>query len=218
MGFGVHEEDTIGSQLERLLNENNRYFGNTFEVISCGMGGYTTREKRIFYQEFASEYEPHLVVLPMLWNDIVSWNEGKQGQLATRESLFRLWKRIRTLLSTHVVHDFSGTLVEIQKLNQILKRKNSRLALMFFPDILPNANLTERGKIWRNLSSAVTQEDVVEKDIRVLDLQKALYEQHSKEELVIDNPLDLHPNELAHEIAAKELAAFLKKEALLPMK
>ncbi len=221
LGFGVHEEDILGSQLEKLLNENRGHSGIAYEVISCGVSGHGTREKRIFYQNFVSQYEPHLVVLPMMWNNNVSGDDEVYGRTELRKPrkskyLFRTWSHVHQFLLPDPAPDFSASLQEVLQLRHELERENSRLAIMFFRDLPSAANATELGKIWTDLISTVTQ-GVEKKDIPVLDLQKSLIKQHSHEDSVVDKPLDLHPNEIAHGIAARELAAFLKQEKLLPM-
>jgi hypothetical protein len=52
-------------------------------------------------------------------------------------------------------------------------------------------------------------------NIPVLDLQEALFKNHSDENLAVNGPEDTNPNEIAHEIASQEIFAFLDEESLI---
>ena len=86
MGWGVHEENTYGQQLESLLNEG----GNSdlkFEVINAGVPGWSLDNALAYLQAEGLKYEPDLVVLDLtIVNDI----NGKSALLAGNDSgLFR---------------------------------------------------------------------------------------------------------------------------------
>ena len=78
MGWGVHEENTYGRQLESLLN-NQGGNGQRFEVINAGVPGWNLENALAYLQAEGLKYEPDLVVLDLtIANDI----NGKSALLA----------------------------------------------------------------------------------------------------------------------------------------
>lgn len=67
-GFGVREEDTFASVLERLLNRGTR--GAEHEVINAGVGGYNTTQEVAYLMSEGMKLSPDVVVLALYWNDI----------------------------------------------------------------------------------------------------------------------------------------------------
>jgi hypothetical protein len=75
------------------------------------------------------------------------------------------------------------------------------------------AGETDVGEIWNRLTDTVTK-GLRDTGIPILDLGHALFEKHDYEDLDV-HPLDGHPNEIAHAIAAREIRDFLQKNGLL---
>jgi lysophospholipase L1-like esterase len=70
-GQGVQQEDVYCSVLERMLNEPSpSHADGPAEVLNAGRCGYSTYEERAILDEYVVQYEPDLVVLQMLDNDI----------------------------------------------------------------------------------------------------------------------------------------------------
>jgi hypothetical protein len=65
-GMQVPFEDTVGSQLEKLLNARG---GSTVEVINGGVSGFGTDRELLFYQAEGRLYHPGLVLLFFFRND-----------------------------------------------------------------------------------------------------------------------------------------------------
>jgi lysophospholipase L1-like esterase len=86
MGWGVHEEDTYGRQLESILNEEGKSHLN-FEVINAGVPGWSLDNALAYLQAEGLKYEPDLIVLDItIANDI----NGKSALLAGNDTgLFR---------------------------------------------------------------------------------------------------------------------------------
>lgn len=67
-GHGVRQEETFPSQLEKILNAETR--DGIFEVFNFGVGGYNTEQEAILLEEKVLSYDPDLVILQYLLNDI----------------------------------------------------------------------------------------------------------------------------------------------------
>lgn len=215
LGVGVHEEDTFGCQLERLLNEKiaAQSSGNIYEVINCGVSGFGTQEERLFYQLFASRYMPDIVLLTMVWNDNMSFaDEMKKGYVnrkpAKLESLLCIWGIIQEYRYKHPFPDFSSCVDEILQLQGDLQKQGARLAVVLFRN---NSDYGDGyyAKIWDHLTKTM-QEGLQGTDIPILDIGEKLREKLPLENLVV-HELDLHPNEIAHAAAAQEILSFLQK-------
>ena len=219
MGVGVHEEDTFERQLERILNEKTGLLdsGGNYDVINCGVSGYGTKEERLFYELFGAKYEPDLVLLSMVWNDDISWDEEVQRGYVNRspgklELLFYSWGKIQDLLHRRPSPHFTRCVDEILRLDSEVREQGARLVVIIFRNDFDFAGETQSGKIWNRLTSTVT-EGLQGSDIPILDLGKAL-QKHSSEDLMV-HQIDVHPNEIAHAIAAREIQDFLQKKGML---
>lgn len=212
LGAGVYEEDTFAHQLERLLNEQveTQSSGNIYEVINRGVSGYATREERLFYELFASRYEPDIVLLVMVGNDDISWTDKvKIGYVKRRpgklEHLLSSWHRIQKHRYKLPFPDFSGNLEEIIQLRNNVQEQGARLAVVIFNHRV--------GKDWTQLINTVTK-GLQGTDIPLLVLGDA-FRKYSHEDLVVHERLDNHPNEIAHGIAAQQIKGFLQNKDLL---
>ncbi len=214
-GVGVHEEHTFTKQLERLLNENldMKDSSRTYKVINCGISGFSTRDERLFYQLSGSKYEPDIVLLVMVWNDDLSHVDELQRGYANRqrgklEYLSHLWGQLQEYYHRRPFPDFSGSVEEIYRLNRETRKQGARLGVVLFRPNCDFAGSTLSGRIWNNLTKSVSK-GLYATSIPILDLGNALCDKHSVEDLAV-HPLDLHPNEIAHEIAAQTIFNYLK--------
>jgi hypothetical protein len=82
-GVGVHERDTFAVQLEQRLNEDaaTRRLAVKYEVLNASVSGYATLEERLTYELVASEYEPQVVLLLMVFNDDLSFEQEVEAGL-----------------------------------------------------------------------------------------------------------------------------------------
>lgn len=219
MGVGVHEEDTFGYQLERLLNEKTvaQNSGITYEVVNCGVSGFGTREERLFYELFAAKYEPDIVLLSMVWNDEMSFaDEIKKGYVnrhpSKLESLFYIWGRIQEYRYKRPFPDFSACVDEILQLKSDVQKQGACLTVVLFRNN-SDYGTSYYAKIWDHLAKTI-QEGLQGTDIPILDLGEKLREKHPLEDLRVHD-IDLHPNEIAHATAAQEILSFLRRKDML---
>lgn len=213
MGVGVREEDTFANQLERLLNQKAKASGpvRNYEVINCGVSGYGTQEERQLYELHAARYQPDIVLLSMVWNDDLSFlKEVERGYLNRTadkfESLFYIWGKIQNYRHQRRTFDYSTCVEEILQLDGGVRKQGGRLVVTIFR--------TDNGSNWDQLTDTITN-GLQGVDIPLLDLGKALLEEHPNKDLKV-HEVDGHPNEIAHMIAAQEILALLQREKMIP--
>lgn len=86
-GWEIHQEDTYGKQLERMLN--NRNDGNRYEVINAAIPAWNLEAERNFLLQEGLGYQPDLVLLDLtLVNDIY----GHGPALSEKQTVFQ-WLR-----------------------------------------------------------------------------------------------------------------------------
>ena len=92
MGWGVHEENTYGRQLESLLEAESG--GDLhFEVINAGVPGWNLENAFAYLQAEGLKYEPDLILLGLtIANDI----KGESALLADNQPALIRWLRSNT--------------------------------------------------------------------------------------------------------------------------
>ena len=219
LGVGVHEPDTFGNQLERLLNEKTKALGSfeSYDVINCGVSGYGTKEERLFYEEVGATYKPQIVLLVMVSNDDMSFlEEVEKGYVLRRagriESLSYIWRQVEEYRHRRPFSDYRGCIAEIQRLNRSVRTRGARLGVVIFRS---NADYggDYNAAMWDQLTNRVAA-GLQGTDIPVLDLGPALLAKHPGEQLLV-HEIDGHPNEVAHRTAAKVIFEFLLTHRLL---
>ena len=204
-------------QLEHLLNEQAKAQGSekTYEVINAGVSGYRTREERLFYELLGARYEPDVVLLAMVWNDESKRRSRTPGKL---EQQFHIWRLIQQHRHRRPnPKDHSGSLEEVKKLHSEVRKRGARLGVVFFRDTNAPPQGVKSAKhyeVWMNLIHTMT-EGLQGYDIPTIDIGDALFESHTSKDLVVHEKIDLHPNEIAHAIAAREIRDFLVRTELL---
>jgi hypothetical protein len=206
LGVGVHEPDTFERRLEESLNSKRTVADARYQVINCGVSGYGTREERLFYELFGSRYQPDIVLLTMIDNDDRSWREdvrlGYYRSPGRMEHLLTSWALIQQYRYQRPDPDYRPVLAEVLRLQEACRRQNARLAVIVFRDY----ESREDTKLLSTMKAGLNG-----KGIPVVDLGPALEREHPFGELVV-HPLDRHPNEIAHRIAAEEIEKLLRKE------
>jgi lysophospholipase L1-like esterase len=210
MGVGVHARDVFTARLEQLLNGARSPGSPRYEVINCGVSGYSTEDELILYERHVARYNPDLVLLTMVWNDDRSYrDEVRMGfHEQTRHRLFQTWRLLDKTLADRRLHhhDYSNAMRALDGLRKAVEARGSRLAV-----IIARNNA---GHEWDELADAVYG-SVDTLALPVLDLWGRLRTEPSREITVLEG-LDGHPNERAHAIMAGEIARFLDQKGLLP--
>lgn len=209
LGIGVHEADALPAQLERQLNARARERGDSvrYEVINCGVSGYSTREERLFYERVARAYQPDLVLLGIVLNDDVSWvEEVRRGwfRIPTRlDRVSRLWDQLSQRLRQRPARDYSRIPVELLRLDASVRADGAWV----FPFLFRNIAGPHSTPVWEAVRGAA-EPAVRQMGLPFVDLGKVLLDGETEEDLFV-HQLDLHPNELAHRRAAAELVRVL---------
>lgn len=214
-GVGVHEEDTFCAVLSESLNKkaNRAQSGWTFEVINAGLTGYDTRQERSYYEHYGRKYQPDIVLVIMVWNDYISYLEESKRDASLQSpgrigALFRIIGLIDTYMNRPNI-DFSENVIEIKKLEQLVREDGGRLGIVIFRDTPPESSMFSLAGPWRQLAETMAVE-LSDAAIPVIDLQAVLYQNHERDDLTV-HAIDGHPNEIAHEIAAHTIESFLYK-------
>ena len=208
LGAGVHQADTLASQLEGLLNSGSSEVEAQpeFEVINCGVGGYGTRDEAGFYENSAAKYQPDVVLLVMTPDDDESWVEdikrGEFDHLTKDRNQFISWSEHQEKLFQRSSPDYSESLQAIHDLQHSIQGRGARVAVVLFRNTQDQA--------WIPLLNQITQ-GLKDTTVPVLDLGPVLAESQSEEFLTVHEN-DKHPNEVAHKMAAGSVYAFLQQE------
>ena len=208
-GAGVHAADVFTERLERQLNDARSPKSPTYEVINCGVSGYSTEDELVLYERHLARYNPDLVLLMMVWNDDRPFSEDIRLGFheRTRDRVFRTWRLLDTTLANRRVrrHDYSSAMRALVGLRRGVEARGSRLVVV----IGRNSGVPE----WDLLIDAVHR-TVDTLTLPVLDVWGSLKAEPWREIAVLPD-VDGHPNERAHAIIAREIARFLDEKNLL---
>jgi hypothetical protein len=94
-GWGVSQGESFGDQMEPLLESSS---GRRWEVINAGVNGYNTEQEAIYFRIEGLRYEPDIVIVTYLENDIesiidpniVTWRRYPAWPSSLPEALGRL--------------------------------------------------------------------------------------------------------------------------------
>jgi hypothetical protein len=210
LGVGVHERDAVGERLQALLNQRTDGAPVRYEVVNCGVSGYSTREERLFYETVAWRYEPQLVLVGMVFNDATSWSEdvaaGRTLRPGKAGEVFPLWDVVKKRTSQRPPSDFSRSVEELKTLRASAAQHGARLAAFAFRH-------SELVGEWKSLVTTMEQA-LPGAHVPFVDLGPAITRDHSFERLIV-HEIDGHPNEIGHRLAAQALLDFLHRERLL---
>ena len=240
-GQGVRLEHICLARLEQMLNRASQ--GPAIETISMAVRGYNTVQECQVLRFLGMSYEPDLVILHFVLNDVERTEElflprpkiefteefvriYDQPDALSHYSFFWGWARqtflkgvtsrlyLRQCLQSF--HEDDGkweqcrqALSEMQKL---CDDRNVPLLVVIFP-FFHNLDGDYPFQPIHDVVSAFCQT----RNIHVLDLRD-YYGAYRGEELWV-HPTDQHPNEIAHEIAARAVAKYLAAHPqLFPVK
>lgn len=211
-GQGVRAKDVFTARLEKLLNEHKRDRAAQFEVLNFGLCGYSTEQERLLYEQVVAAYQPQLVLLLMVENDDESFQAEKKRQSEAEarksKSLFEVVDLARQYHDRVLGRDFTVCVAEAKRLEAACQANGARLAAVIFRcHVSPT---------WESLARTV-RDGLAGTSVPVLDLYDAYFPRHPLEQLMVFHGVDMHPNELAHQIAADQIERFLAREKLIPV-
>jgi len=227
-GRGVKYNDLYLTLLESMLNKN----GSKIGIKNCARTNDDIEDIFDVYRYESSQKKYPLVIYGFVLNDFglprklivgsdfVDVNNNRTfNEMRKKSSLYNLIchivdeRRLHTVTLNAYLEAFKGENAEkkfgiLRKLNQSIKADNSRLVIVLFPLLYDFKHYPFSG-IHQKIAVFCKQEG-----IPLLDLLPA-FSKYRAEDLW-PNPIDHHPNEIAHRMAAEELDNFLVKNELLP--
>ena len=215
LGVGVHERDTFSAQLERTLNKDLSESPEIrYEVINCGVSGYSTTQERALLEIIGPEYRPDVVVLAMVSNDDSSWrSDVNNGYFHTPNkyeyffNIFGLTQSYRHEMQKPPA-DFRESLQQVLQMRDIAQRIDAKLvAFAFRPHPL------DAGP-WRALIDTIAP-GLRGSGVPWLDVGELLLSQNDWQSLIVHPDGDMHPNEIAHLSAAEQIADLLHAQKIL---
>lgn len=218
MGVGVHASDVLTARLREVLEARAQARGEStrYEVINCGVSGYATREERLFYEGQLRQYKPDIVLLGMVNNDDRSWTDdvamGYMNETGRGWWLSRIWKRVTGAPTGRPPAMFDEAIWEVVKLSRAVEADGGRLVTFAFRNLpFQSGSFPDD---WRTLVRSMDV-GLLGSGIPFHDLGERLLAEHDADELSV-HPVDIHPNEVAHRLAAEAIADILEAEGLLP--
>ena len=225
LGTGVRDEHTLPARLEDELNGDPL----TVEVLNFGIGGTDTAWQVRLLERHVLSYQPDVVLLVMFLND--AGRRGTVGFLSKPWLLARLRRHSRflnalvTAPERLVLHramvrhyrdgftpESAGWLAvqeELSTARELCRENGCRLVVAVYPVLFR----LDDDYPFRGAHRAIG-EFCASRAIEFVDLLPAL-EGHDPRQLWV-HAVDQHPNEIAHALAARHLAARIRALGLLP--
>lgn len=230
IGDSITAGQGIANVENRFVNQIRNLHKDWDVYVFAKDGMNTGDELRYLKQLIAKKYESDIFVLIYYLNDIEDLSSDYQYYLNSMMESFKItnfWIRNSYFINTlyyrwAFTHDPSFAeyfdLIQeayeqeawkmqknrLRNMQKLIEENGSRLLVVTFPFMHTIGSDYAFRRIHRNLDSFWQEIDVPHLDL----LQ--IYDSYSSEALVV-NPYDPHPNERAHTLAAKHIAAFIDK-------
>jgi len=231
-GQGVRYQDIVLTRLGRALDE--RVDGITVETINTGVSAFNTVDERDLLAARGLAYAPDLVILFYVLNDVETDTTRRRRPMveffvnytAITQQRDRLsgysdlwgWARQRVLLTrrgSDYIHRSIESFVgdeskwaqsreALDDIQRMTRERDIPLLVAIFPffhDL--------DGDYPFQIVHDVVRAHCESRGIAVIDLRDAYRQFHGPELWV--HPIDQHPNEIAHAIAAEAIAAYLSE-------
>lgn len=218
-GEGVREEDTWPRRLDQLIGPGN-------QVINAGVQGYDLDHEARYLFQYGRQLAPDVVVIAFFMNDAMPFGETVAHHALPIETYFEvsplgrasaLWrllerKRVAARRSRRYINDLRESFARrqwrearalIPELREMADDEDFEIVVMIFP-LLYRLN----GNYPLEREHVEVRKAFAEAGIEVVDLLDS-YRRYLASELWA-HPVDPHPNELAHAIAAQRIARWLE--------
>lgn len=226
-GEGVRYEDTYPVLLATMLDK--RMPGRSVEVMNAGVQGFGTNDAAVFFLRRGLSFKPDVVTLGFFLNDAMPYEETiRQNEAITDEmtlsgfaQISRIWevfersRRAATIQAEYfdsIRASFDAP--EWDRCKQILsglqhevaEKDGFRFVVVLFPVLYD----LDASYPFRDIHAKIEQA-CKSAGCEFIDLLK-VYEGRRAESLWV-HPVDQHPNEVAHRLAAESIAAHLAARA-----
>lgn len=226
-GRGVRFEDIYLNRLEKLLNRGSE----KYSIKNCGVVGANIDEINAIYElESAALPQGSFVIYGLVLNDFglaldepitglnfIDINNGGYTFSPIRKNsalvnfIFHVveTRRLHTMTVNAYLESFEGHSAEhgfdgLKSLNNSIKEDDGILVVVIFPLLYDFENYRFRS-IHEKIRHFCTRNQIL-----CLDLFDAFSDCYAED--LWANPTDHHPNEIAHRIAADEIASFLERQ------
>jgi len=228
-GQGVRREHLCVERLEALLN--GKSFKERVETINAGISAYNTINERDLLAQKGVHYDPDLVIVHFVPNDIEDKARGDGPRIVfnrnysntyiksdTLSDYSYLWSWARQRILKYfrgqayidecldLFHQNSEKWLSCRAALKDIRRICLSREIKLFVAIYPFFYNLDGDYPFQPIHDLVT-EFCTQSEVPVLDL-KPFYEEYNGPELWV-HPTDQHPNNEAHEIAARAIADFL---------
>jgi lysophospholipase L1-like esterase len=231
-GWGIEEEDSLVYQLQRHLNRSER--GTQFEVWNAGVPGYATWHELQYLVEKEETFEPDVILVTFMFNDVDGNNEAVHEQplgmgalartfaLLNRRSALLCFVRntaLRLKLQQSQACQGPNCWDETEKLLDGLVEESHKLgsaiALVAFPmrrQVEPDAEPSYYDRALGENPKEGYQDVVArlchKRGIAYLDLLPAFQEATTQGQRSLFLDFE-HPNSQGHHVAAEAMSPFL---------
>lgn len=236
-GFGVLAEESFPERLEQRLNDLGD--GGRYEVINAGVIGYNTIQERVRLQQVGLQFQPDVVVLTFVVNDLLDTFSIFDHQYEPTDTLApaKKWLRRNSRLY-RFYQNTSWRLVdalrkdpnrpeqprqrqrvlereaEIARIAEIGHEHGARFLLALYPDNLHQAVSPDSAG-----QQITVREEVLSfaqrSGLAVLDLTEALGDVRDQRARVMRLREDPHPSPAGHQVIAQALFEKLSEAGMV---
>ncbi len=224
LGIGVKDEDTLPYDVEKKLKQKYE----NVEVLNFGVSSTDTPYQIQLLERYVLKFKPDIVVVVLFLNDVK--RKGTIGFLSRPVVLKQIRKYSyfanaligsieKTILSKRMIryyHEgFRDTNPGYQSVQSALikgKSLSSQYRFHLIVAVYPVLFRLKEGYPFRSIHQKI-EKFCRTQDILSIDLLSAFSGKNDREMWV--HPTDQHPNEVAHELAAGQVAAYIRKEGLI---
>ena len=219
---GVNVSDGWPKIVESLLNLNSSL---NYEVMNLGVPSYDFKEYVDFFKLKGMKYNPDIVIIATICNDIIDEREreevieSKINKLITSNTDYEEYNRLQTIIALeydrelwkNLTNNFDyyfnkSAVYALNKLYNLTKDKGSKILIVNFCH--PIQYLYERTKNEYNFKNFYVVDFLPE------FVNEAKNRGYCKKDLVLDE-LDTHPNRLSHHIFGELIYKYLLKAGLI---
>lgn len=208
-GLGVELNESYLKQLENILNSKSKNY--EYEVLNMGIPGYTTLQEISFLIEKGIKYNPNMIVLEYLSDDIMN----KSEYMEIRAEIIRKHNRTEESKTWNTVDEFEaiyekivsqrpfekswetvGTPLKI--LNNITKERNISVIVFFIAQDFRFNMTRQKEELIKTCN---------EYNWTFVDTAE-IYRRNKLKDLTL-NKYDLHPNAFAYRLYAEALYPYV---------
>ena len=223
LGWGVKNEKTFSSILEKKLN-SNQYIKDKYDdliVINAGIGNTNTKHHYYLFKDQYQLTKPDTLILQYFIND-AEIIKKKKNNFILRKSYFAafLYQQILSLsffgsLDNYYYELYSDNSIgwitvknSILKLRKLTEDNNINFMIMIIPDLHNLSSDNELIKLYSKIDKEFT-----EMKIPVVNTYKSLSNSFRKKPMESwVSKRDAHPNAKAHKIIGNDLYNFIIKQ------